>query len=278
MFRDLITLARVRVSLFVGLSSALGYILYSPALSLNLLYVFCGVFFLASGASALNQIQERKADSLMSRTCKRPLASGSMDVQSAGVIVIVSLVIGFILLMQTDSLWSVNLALAALLWYNGLYTPLKKRTAFALAIGAVTGVLPPMIGWAAAGGALNDPAILALALFFYLWQVPHFWLLMSAHDEDYRAAGFPTLSASLGGRAMRRVMFIWIFATAVACLGLPLFISGLKIFSVVLLMLVSLWLIFMGISNLRHRALSFARVNVFALIVMVVLSLDRLIN
>ena len=80
----------------------------------------------------------------------------------------------------TKPVWAFYFAhfYCALIWYNGIYTPLKRKTAFAVVPGSVIGAIPPMVGYVAAGGSALDPQILAFAFFMFMWQIPHFWLLI----------------------------------------------------------------------------------------------------
>jgi protoheme IX farnesyltransferase len=111
----------------------------------------------------------------------------------------------------------------ALAWYNGIYTPLKRRSAFAAVIGAVVGAVPVAIGWNAAGARLADPRFFALAMLFLLWQVPHFWLVLLHRDADYRTAGLPVLTDRFGRVRLQRITLLWTLAAAAALLLLPLF-------------------------------------------------------
>ena len=105
------------------------------------------------------------------------------------------------------------LVFLTVLWYNGVYTWLKKRTAFAAIPGALIGAIPPAIGWSAAGGRPEDPALAALCLFFFLWQVPHFWLLLFKHGDDYSRAGLPSLTRIFSARQLVHLTFIWMLVT-----------------------------------------------------------------
>jgi len=130
---------------------------------------------------------------------------------------------GLFLLLQTNGAWPAVLGLAALFWYNVLYTYLKRITPFAAVPGALVGAIPPAIGWTAAGGQVLDPAILSVAFFFFVWQVPHFWLLLLIHGQDYKRAGYPALTDVFSSPQLKRITAAWMAATATACLLLPFF-------------------------------------------------------
>jgi protoheme IX farnesyltransferase len=85
------------------------------------------------------------------------------------------------------------------------------------------GALPPAAGWVAAGGHPADPALHQVAFFFFLWQMPHFWLLLLHYEQDYRAGGLPSLFDRFSGRQIGQLTFVWIAAVAVASVLMPLF-------------------------------------------------------
>ena len=88
------------------------------------------------------------------------------------------------------------LGLITVVWYNGIYTPLKRVTAFAAIPGGVVGAIPPVIGWVSGGGDPTDARIIVVAFFFFVWQVPHFWLLLMRIGGDYERAGLPSLTGN----------------------------------------------------------------------------------
>jgi protoheme IX farnesyltransferase len=94
--------------------------------------------------------------------------------------------------------------------YNLFYTSLKKISIFALIPGAIVGAIPPMIGFTSAGGALFYPGILAFSAFMFLWQLPHFWLIIIKYGEEYKAAGFATISKYLNEIQIRYLVFFWV--------------------------------------------------------------------
>jgi protoheme IX farnesyltransferase len=117
-------------------------------------------------------------------------------------------------------------ALATLVTYAMVYTPLKRRTSLATVVGAVPGALPPLIGWAAAGGSLAVVAPWTLFLIGFLWQMPHVLAIAWIYREDYARAGMPVLPVidRLGGLTGRQAT-LWA-ATLVPFSELP-FLMGL---------------------------------------------------
>lgn len=168
-----------------------------------------GVFFLSAGASALNQYRERESDALMSRTAGRPLPSGRMTPPAAMVTAIVMFAAGSMFLARGGT-WPVLLGALNVILYNLIYTGLKKKTTLAIIPGALVGAVPPLIGYTAAGGVITDTRILLFALFIFLWQMPHFWLLLVRYGEDYEKAGIKTLHPRMNDASIMRLIMIWI--------------------------------------------------------------------
>ena len=176
------------------------------------------------------------------------------------------------------------LGLLNLLWYNAIYTPLKKKTALAIIPGSLVGAIPPMIGWVASGGYIFDPAILMIAFFFFIWQIPHFWLLLLMLNKEYESAGFPTLTKIFSQAQLSRITFVWIAATAVSAIIIPLYGLTKFTFINVLLLAAGIWLTFRavklitGTGNRIEVIPAFRQINIFALIVIVLISLDKLLS
>jgi len=206
----------------------------------------------------------------------RPIPSGRLSRAWGLVIAIAFLGLGFSVLTSGEaSPWPVlGLGAFSIAWYNGLYTPLKKWTAFAVVPGALVGAIPPLIGWSAAGLPLEAPAF-PCAAFFFLWQIPHFWLLMDW--RDYEAAGLPTPARHFSEDQIAHITFMWILAVGAS----GVFLGVLEGFSPV-------WTaaIVTGSAGLCWRAIQYLRadrtriasrkmfmvINLYALIVMICLS------
>lgn len=219
---DLARLVRVRVCLLAAAGSAAGYLSARPLADAGLLAAAAGMFLLAAGGSAVNQVQERREDALMRRTAGRPLPARRMGLgQVLGFAALcLGLALALLAVGQGRAL-CLGLALGGLALYNGLYTPLKRRTPLAILVGGLAGALPPLLGWAAAGGSLLDPRALLLGVIFYLWQVPHFGLLARLHREDFAAAGFPLGGLAGGDAAPRLPLAAWLAAYCAALVMLP---------------------------------------------------------
>jgi protoheme IX farnesyltransferase len=275
-------LCKLRISTFAAFSSACGFLLSAPGFGKQILLLVLGVFTLASGAGALNQYQERTTDALMLRTEKRPIPSGRIGPLHALCFAVILIFSGSSAIFLVGGMTASLLGLFAVLWYNGIYTYLKRKTAFAAIPGALVGAIPPAIGSIAGGGSHGDPGVLFLCFFFFLWQVPHFWLLFINHGEEYRRAGLPSLTGTFTDIQLSRVIFNWIIATAVSCLFIAATGAGVSPVTHFFLFGASLWLIWNGLKLLRKRgkdsayAFAFKRINLYMLLVMTLLSIDKL--
>lgn len=212
------TLGKFRISLPVSLSALAGFVLSNGNPDALALMLATGVFLMSCGSATINHIQENNIDRLMSRTRNRPIPSGQISVKGAWLVAGIYLFTGSVILLWQFPPIAFHLSLITLLWYNLIYTPLKKVTAFAVIPGSVTGALPPVIGWVAAGGSITDPGILLVASFFFIGQIPHFWLLLLMFGDQYREAGLPTLNHLFSPDQIRRITFVWILATLSAAL------------------------------------------------------------
>ena len=171
------------------------------------------VLLVAMGVSTLNQVQEYKEDSLMERTKHRPIASGKWSPRSGIIIATVLISLSLVLIYNLIGMIGVDLFLFSFIWYNVVYTPLKKKSALAVVPGAILGVIPPAIGWITAGHSLMEPQFFAVGLFYFVWQVPHFWLLVMLHYGDYKGAGYPTAMRLFGKLSLQRLTFVWLIMT-----------------------------------------------------------------
>ncbi|HKB69523.1 MAG TPA: heme o synthase [Thermoanaerobaculia bacterium] len=190
---DFVTLAKLRVNTLVLVTTALGYLLARRTFDAwTLFHAILGTGLVAASAAAFNQIWERDLDAKMRRTAQRPLAAGRMEVAPAALFAFTLAFAGLAQLSIGVNLLSAAIAAATLLLYVLVYTPMKRVTSLATIVGAVPGALPPVIGWAAAGGGLAPGAWVLFAILFF-WQMPHFLSIAWLYRADYARAGFPML-------------------------------------------------------------------------------------
>jgi protoheme IX farnesyltransferase len=217
---DLVALAKPRLNMLVVVSAAAGYVMANGDVRdvVKLLSVLAGTGLVAGGASAMNQIIERKPDALMLRTRLRPMPDGRVTMRDAWLFALALTVLGVSILAIGANLLSAAVALVTLVTYAAVYTPLKKHSSLATVIGAIPGALPPVIGWAAAENALSRGAWVLFGILF-LWQLPHFLAIAWIYRDDYARAGFLMLPViEPDGRSTARQAVIY----AVALLPLSL--------------------------------------------------------
>lgn len=255
--RIILKLTRINMSTAIAFSALAGYIMHNRSLDLTALWVFIGVLLLAASATVLNQYQERHLDALMARTKDRPLPSKQLTPKEAIIITIIFGITGTLMLYFLANGTTALLGLFNIAWYNGLYTPLKRKTSFAVLVGALTGAIPPMMGWTGAGGYLFDPYILFIAMFMFFWQIPHFCLLLLKFKKDYELAGFPSITSVVSEKHVVLIVFIWIIGTVVSTLFFPLLEVITGTFLTVCLLLLNVILIISFYKNAFGKDIAF---------------------
>lgn len=193
-WRDYVVLSKPRIAVMGLVTVALGFMLGTTAdwSVVTLAHSLFGIGAVAISCSVLNQWLEQDTDRLMTRTASRPLPTGRL---LSGEVLLFGLALLFVGLL--DLMFFVNgltalLSVFTLLLYVAVYTPLKRHTSFCTVIGAIPGAMPPVLGWAAAGGELNAGAFALFATLF-VWQFPHFLAIAWLYRDQYAAAGLRML-------------------------------------------------------------------------------------
>ena len=210
MIKDFIVLTKFVLSFAVSLSALFAYIMAKGEISADMFIATFAVLLVAMGVSTLNQVQEYKEDALMERTKHRPIASGKVSRTTGIIIAAILVMLSLLIIYNLLGMIGVNLFLFAFIWYNLVYTPLKKTTALAVVPGAILGVIPPAIGWLTAGHELGEVEFFALGLYYFIWQIPHYWLLVMLHYGGYKDAGYPTVMRLFGQDSLQRLTFVWL--------------------------------------------------------------------
>jgi protoheme IX farnesyltransferase len=223
-------LLKFRLSFTVAFSSAIGYLLGARDISWSrTLLVMLGGLLVTGSANIINQVFEKDLDKQMRRTEARPLPTGRVSPNEAWVLCVILGVAGLALLAYFFNPLTAALSLLSLILYGFIYTPLKTVSPVCVAVGAIPGGLPPLIGWVAATGFIGIPAWVLFGIQF-MWQFPHFWAIAWVADEDYKRAGFKMLP-SPGERDLRtafQIMTYTVLLIPVSLLPLVLGISGQK--------------------------------------------------
>ena len=281
--RSFLLFIRFKVSIAVTFSAYAAALICRGSFSLLDLLPMSGIFLLAAGASALNQFQESEYDARMMRTRNRPVASGLIKPSTAMWLSLSFILAGLVFIAMRELWLTLLFGVLNIIWYNGFYTWLKRKSAFAVVPGALTGAIPVMMGWTAAGGSLHDPIPFFLAFFIFLWQVPHFWLLSVIYEDDYRKAGFPVLADLFSFPWMKKIIFAWLLAASLSSVLLMIFsIVNQPVFILIILILNLIVLFFSGfflfINKHTGYRLLFLVVNIFMLLVFCVIVTDALVK
>lgn len=199
LLRAYFVLTKFRLNALVVFTTALGFVVGTHSLAVpevdypKLMWTCLGTLLAAMGASAFNQAIERKRDARMNRTKNRPVASGRISAAHAAYFGLLATIAGVAILCPTSNGLTAVLAVATVILYAAVYTPLKIRSTTNTLVGAVVGGIPPMIGWTAATGSVSAGAW-ALGAILFAWQIPHFLALAWMYKDDYARGGYKMVS------------------------------------------------------------------------------------
>jgi heme o synthase len=221
--RHYFSMLKLHLCLYISLCSVLGHVTalhrFSPASFLLGFFVMV----LSLGAGVLNNIQDRDYDGFFPRTCCRSLPQKKVPLFHARIICFVLIVCGLLGLLFTQGFFPFFWGGMALVSYNGLYTPLKKRSLLAIVPGSLCGMLPPLIGWTATGKTMLDPHILILMSVLGLWQIPHFFIVQLKPGQAMAPGTkkFPCFTRVFSPSEIKLQILIW---TSLYSLAILLFL------------------------------------------------------
>lgn len=196
--RDLIELLKPSILFLSVFMAALGMWLVPESIPVwNVVITLAGTGLIVGSANALNMVLERETDAYMTRTRKRPLPDGRMNVVTAAAFGIGLGGVGTALIYLGSNFVTAGLGFFALTSYVCWYTPLKRKTPQALAVGAVPGAMPALMGWTAVTGTIDLHGLAFFAVLL-LWQFPHFIAIAIYRQHDYAAAGIKVVPVVRG--------------------------------------------------------------------------------
>lgn len=261
--RDLVMLTKFRLSLLVILTTMVGYLAgaagrFEWAIALHTLV---GTSAVAFGAAIFNQLMEIEPDSMMRRTSDRPLPAKRIPTVAAFIIGWVVSAFGILHLAGTvtpENPQAAYLAAITLGVYIFIYTPMKRKSSLNTLVGAVSGALPPLIGWTAAGRNYDAGALALFAILFF-WQMPHFIAINWMYREEYEKAGFVMWSNGDHDGAKSARLCFW-FSLALAAAGLlPVFLGLASVGHAVAAAILGLVLLRFAVRFLNSRRRECAR-------------------
>ena len=278
---DVKQLVKFRLTMFVVLSSVVGYLMASSGSIdwLQLIYLISGGFLITGASNTLNQIIERDYDRLMQRTAGRPLPTGRMDATEACIWAGLMGVGGIFFLALFNQLTAL-LGAASLIIYAFIYTPLKRITPLSVAVGAIPGALPSMIGCIALEGKISLLSITLFGIQFF-WQFPHFWSIGWLGFDEYKKAGFNIMPLPSRERDHSIGMFSMIYALFLIPISLLfVFYPPVSAYAVTGLCLAALGFAFAAWGLFKHNDLVHARKLLFASllylpIIQIILLIDK---
>lgn len=239
---DLKELFKARVSSLVVVTAWAGFYLGSmrsgiSSIHWGLFQVLLGIVFVSGGASAMNEVIERKSDAKMMRTAQRPLAAGRFSLLFGLSLGLGSIAAGAMILTYFTNPVTVELTLLTAFTYVAVYTPLKRYTTLATFIGAFPGAMPPLLGWTAARGIIEWPALALFAILF-VWQFPHFMAIAWLYREDYARAGIRMLPVAQpdGRSTVLEALFFTILMIPVSFIPFYLHLTGKIYFTAAVLL------------------------------------------
>lgn len=225
-------LMKVKLSSVVVITSVLAYLVVagSQVNWIAVLLLAVGGFLVTAAANAINQVLEKDFDKLMSRTADRPVTSGRMKASEAVMFAGIACLIGITILSMFNPV-TAFLGMLSFVMYSFVYTPLKRYSTIAVAVGAIPGALPVLIGCAAFQGGITGLAV-SLFMIQFLWQFPHFWAIGFLAYDDYSRAGYKLLpeedgeiDRSLGKNSVLYTVLIVPIVVLLAYFGVASFIA-----------------------------------------------------
>jgi protoheme IX farnesyltransferase len=276
--KELLAFVRFTLSTAVTISAVLTFIIFQGLISDEIILPVLAIWLLAFGTSALNQCQERVEDSKMQRTKDRPVANGNLSLRNGYIISITLISISFLLIYLSINLIGVVLFASVVFIYNYAYTTMKKTSIYAAVYGAILGVIPPYIGYLATGSDMIVQ-FTAIGIFYFVWQIPHFWLLALKYHDQYENAGFASMVHSFGEKGLERITFIWLLLTML-CGSFSMFMFDIKSYTLmaifVLLSIYVLYVIFEFKNRSKYKKM-FIHINIYILATMIILTINALI-
>jgi heme o synthase len=273
LLKDLLTLTKFRLSVLVIVTTFVGYWLgQKGVVQWGLLaHTLIGSTLAAFGAAVFNQLMEIEPDSRMDRTADRPLPSGRISTPAAFGLGWLLSSMALLHLVVKVNFEAAVITGATLFTYLFIYTPLKRQSDTNTLVGAVSGALPPLIGWVGAAGPVTtggrafrwellvEPGAIYLFALLFLWQLPHFLAINWMYRDQYRSGGFVMLANDDEAGAKTSFHALLYAVATVGLMFYPVWQGVAAAWFLAPALLVSGWLCYLAWKFRLHRERSHAR-------------------
>ena len=280
---NLFRLTKFGISLMISVTSIFGYLLVKPEFTNELLVAFISIFLLSMGVSVFNQLIEVDRDAKMPRTLLRPLVTGYFSKLQAGIIGSVLILLSMIAIYPITGVWGVYLFLFVFIWYDMVYLYFKFYTYYAVVPGSLLGMIPPGMTWIIAGGEFNNQFWI-MQLFYFIWQMPHFWLLVLVYNDDYKKGNYPTILDKMSPSSLINLIVVWFLLSIVVVFLMMLVFEVQNLVSITLSLVATIWILkrlFVIVKpnqdKMVYRQL-FIRLNLYTLIIVFAIILEKFIT
>ncbi|MFM7638427.1 MAG: heme o synthase [Bacteroidota bacterium] len=228
--------------------------------------VLIGGMLVVFASNGLNQIIEKENDGKMARTSTRPIVEERIPLSKAILFCWITGIAGIVLLSLTVPFVAVFLSGLSLAIYVFVYTPMKQTSNISVMIGAIPGALPPLIGYTAVVGRIDEPGMMLFLVQFF-WQFPHFWAIAWMLHDDYQKAGYWMLPSS-GGRDKKSAYQILIYTVLLIIISMtPIYYGMCGVKSLVLILPISLWVLAKAFALFRRMEIADARKLLYATLI-----------
>lgn len=228
--------------------------------------VLIGGMLVVFASNGLNQIIEKENDGKMARTSTRPIVEERIPLSKAILFCWITGIAGIVLLSLTVPFVAVFLSGLSLAIYVFVYTPMKQTSNISVMIGAIPGALPPLIGYTAVVGRIDEPGMMLFLVQFF-WQFPHFWAIAWMLHDDYQKAGYWMLPSS-GGRDKKSAYQILIYTVLLIIISMtPIYYGMCGVKSLVLILPISLWVLAKAFALFRTMEIADARKLLYATLI-----------
>ncbi len=270
--KDYFQLIKFTLSFMVVFSTVVSFLIapneqfYTRDKITSVLLLFVAGMLVTGSANAINQLLEKTSDALMKRTAKRPVASGRMSVNEAGIFAFITGGAGVFMMWWYFNAESAMVSLFSLFLYGFIYTPLKKVNSVSVLVGAIPGALPCLIGWLAGFGNGTIEWLGGWVLFGiqFLWQFPHFWAIAWLAHKDYTTAGFKLLPADKGPTRFTAMQSI-IYSSLMIPVGFLPYYTGMSgLASMYVLLGCNLWMVYVSVLLFKRMDAASARRVMFS--------------